>query len=614
VALMPIVARLVVPAHLAKMHAKALEAAGADEVVFDLEDAVAPDGKAAAREQLAATLGEAAWRERVVAVRVNAVDSPEHEHDLALCAALGLERLTIVVPKVEAVGDLEAAAAIAPVQALIETPKGLASAAAIAAHARVAALILGYADLAAALGRRGAERDDARWLVAQETVLAAARIGGAAAVDGPSFALRDQQLVAASARAARELGYDGKWAIHPAQLEPIQAAFAATAEERRWARRVKEAVASAGASGGAAAALDGAMVDEAMVRRADRLLALPESEPPALAGVDGGARVTRTVAAPYFDELEVGATFGAPAVTLTEGQAALHQAIVGDRLRLALDAALYAAVTGTPGLLAHPMLVCDVAIGQSTAPSMRVLGNLFYRGLGARPVPLGTTLKTTTEVVARRAASRGRGIVALHVRTVDGEGVPVLDFHRAPLLPARPGTEAASGADDLDTVGHGVDAAALVPAHWELGPLRADALGPLFADLRAGDVIAVEAHETVTAATELARLSLNMAHTHTDASQGAHGQRLVYGGHVIGVAAGHVTRAFPDLATILAWESCDHLGPTFEGDRLASYLELTACEPLDDGGLVHLRVHTTASADDQPPRDVLDWRLIGLMP
>ncbi len=601
-----IVARLVVPGHSPKMHAKASDA-GADEVVFDLEDAVALDAKAAARAVLAETLGRPEWVGRPVAIRVNAAGSPEHADDLALCSALRLEHLSIVVPKVESVADVAAAAAVAPVQAIIESPLGLAAAAQIAAHGRVIALILGYADLAAALGRRGAEQDESRWLVAQETVLAAARIGGAAAVDGPSFALRDARAVAASARAARELGFDGKWAIHPAQIAPIQAEFAATAEERRWAQRVKAAVGAAGGSGGAAAALDGTMVDEAMVRRADRLLELPPApEPPT------PTAATRRVAAPFFDELKRGATFSAPGLTLTEGHAALHQAIVGDRLRLALDADLYEAVTGSPGLLAHPMLVCDVAIGQSTAPSMRVLGNLFYRGLGARPVPIGTTLHTTTEVVARRAASRGRGIVALRVRTLDGRGNAVLDFHRAPLLPA---AEADDADDDLDGVGaETVDVAQLIPATWDLGPLRPAALGPMFAELRAGDTVAVEAGETVTAATELPRLSLNMAHTHTDAGAGAHGRRLVYGGHVIGVAAAHVTRALPDLATILAWESCDHLGPTFEGDRLHSRLDITACEPLADGGLVHLEVRTTATGDDGLARHVLDWRLVGLMP
>lgn len=602
-----IVARMVVPGHLGELHEKAL-ASGADEVVFDLEDAVAADGKPRAREQIAMTLSRPEWAERAVAIRVNAEDTGEQEADLVLCAAVAHPRLTIVVPKVERAGDVEAAAAVAPVQALVETPRGLAVAAQVASHARVVALILGYADLAAALGRRGAEADTARWLVAQETLLVAARIGGAAAVDGPSFALRDARAVAASARAARELGFDGKWAIHPAQLGPIRAAFAVGPDERRWAQRVKDAVAEAGAAGGAAAALDGAMVDEAMVRRADRLLALPEV---AAAAADGDMRALRELAAPYYDGLAVGTVFGAPGVTITEGHAAQHQGIIGDRLRLALDADLYASVTGTRGLLAHPMLVCDLAIGQSTAPSMRVLGNLFYRGLGSRPIPLGTTLHTTTEVVGRRATSGGRGIVVLRVRTVDGAGTPVVDFHRAPLLPAR---AAGGGDDDIASFGEPVDAATLVPAGWDLRPLRAGALGPAFADLRAGDVVAVQAGETVTSAPELARLSLNLAHAHTDAGASAHGERLVYGGHVIGIAAAHVVRVLPDLATILAWESCDHLGPTFEGDRLHSRVSLTACEPLPDaGGLVHLRVRTTATGADDLARDVLDWRLVGLM-
>jgi acyl dehydratase len=320
------------------------------------------------------------------------------------------------------------------------------------------------------------------------------------------------------------------------------------------------------------------------------------------------------VGGPYWEELSVGDVYvDFPALTLNEGHAALHQSIVGDRLRLSLDSALYEAVTGTPGLLAHPMLVCDVSIGQSTAASARVLGNLFYRGLRARPVPLGTTLRTTTEVVARRDASRGRGIVALHVRTVDGGGEPILDFWRAPLLPSR--SDSVGGdADDLALVGEPVDAATLVPDGWRLEPLRAEPLGALFAELRAGDSYDVEAAETVTAATELARLSLNLAHTHTDAGVSAHGERLVYGGHVIGVAAAHVTRALPDLATILAWESCDHLGPTFEGDRLRSRIEITDLRPLADGGLVHLRVRSTVAGDAGPARDVLDWRLVALMP
>ncbi|MGB0097091.1 MAG: aldolase/citrate lyase family protein, partial [Solirubrobacteraceae bacterium] len=208
---------LVVPGNRARMHAKALSA-GADEVVFDLEDAVAAEDKAAAREQVAATLGEPAWAERTVAVRVNPIDSGDQAADLAMCAELGLPSLTLVVPKVESAADLVPPAAVAPLQALIETPAGLADAAQIAGSEAVVSLILGYADLAAALGRRGQGARPALWLVAQETLLAAARRAGAQAIDGPHFSLRDLRGLAAAARHTQELGFDGKWAIHPAQV------------------------------------------------------------------------------------------------------------------------------------------------------------------------------------------------------------------------------------------------------------------------------------------------------------------------------------------------------------------------------------------------------------
>jgi acyl dehydratase len=102
--------------------------------------------------------------------------------------------------------------------------------------------------------------------------------------------------------------------------------------------------------------------------------------------------------APYFDELHVGRVFdAAPAMTLTAGTAALHQAILGDRLRLPLDAELSLMVTGATMPLAHPGLVCDVAIGQSTVVTQRVKANLFYRGLAFFRFPvIGDTLFTRT--------------------------------------------------------------------------------------------------------------------------------------------------------------------------------------------------------------------------
>src|SRR6478735_3067314 len=110
---------------------------------------------------------------------------------------------------------------------------------------------------------------------------------------------------------------------------------------------------------------------------------------------------------PYFDDLEVGQVFdAAPAMTLTAGAAAVHQSIVGDRLRLALDAELATAVTGAPGPLAHPALVCDVAIGQTTLATQRVKANLFYRGMMFHRFPvLGDTLFTRTEVVGLKQNS-----------------------------------------------------------------------------------------------------------------------------------------------------------------------------------------------------------------
>ena len=155
----------------------------------------------------------------------------------------------------------------------------------------------------------------------------------------------------------------------------------------------------------------------------------------------------------------------------------------------------------------------------------------------------------------------------------------------------------------------------LIPGHWRLDGLRREALGMLFEDLRPGQIWFLEAGETVSCAPELARLSLNLAMTHTDASAGTHGQRLVYGGHVIGIAASHLTKVLPDLATVLAWRSCDHLGPTFEGDLLRSEITLEELEPLPDGGLLHARILVSAQCvEDDDPRPVLDWRLSALMP
>jgi acyl dehydratase len=350
------------------------------------------------------------------------------------------------------------------------------------------------------------------------------------------------------------------------------------------------------------------------------------------------AAETIDVGGPWFDELSVGQVSPpVPALTLTDGHAALHQAIVGDRLALALDGPLSAAVTGSEHQFAHPALVWDVAIGQSTLLTQRVIGNLFYRGLVLRRAPaIGDTLRTSTEVVALRQNSSkpGRaatGMAVLRVRTTDQHDRRVLDFWRCAMLPLSEPDGQTGHADSLDAIPSELDQATLgeAIAGWRLDRLRdpgdgdgdgsgdgsgADAAGA--GGLPApGTVWRLLGGDVVSAAPELARMTLNVAVAHHDA-RGA-GRRLVYGGHTIGIAAAHVTRVLPNLVTFVAWHGCDHTGPVLEGDTLSSEIELERVQPLpgDQGGqLVHLRCRVSATRGD--PADtvgVLDWRPVGVI-
>ncbi len=166
------------------------------------------------------------------------------------------------------------------------------------------------------------------------------------------------------------------------------------------------------------------------------------------------------IGGPYFDDLRRGQVFdAAPSMTLTPGVAALHQAILGDRLRLPLDAQLTRAVTGATAPLAHPALVCDVAIGQSTLATQRVIANLFYRGLVFFRFPaIGDTLFTRTEVVGlkQNLTKPGRpptGLAALRVTAIDQVDRLVLDFCRCAMLPLSPGAAGTGHHDDLSGIG-----------------------------------------------------------------------------------------------------------------------------------------------------------------
>jgi acyl dehydratase len=329
------------------------------------------------------------------------------------------------------------------------------------------------------------------------------------------------------------------------------------------------------------------------------------------------------VSGPYFDDLVVGQVFGsAPSMTLTLGVAAAHQAILGDRLRLALDAELTHAVTGVQGLLAHPALVCDVAIGQSTLVTQRVKANLFYRGVRFHRFPfIGDTLFTRTAVVglkqnSPKAGHSPTGLAALRMTTVDQIGRLVLDFHRCAMLPLSP-QAAETGhntghVNDLSGIGTEPESFADPTQDWNPDGFRRLVPGPHFDTGLAGAVLRSTA-DVVSSAPELVRLTLNIAATHHDRRVG--GARLVYGGHTIGLALAQATRLLPNLATVLGWQSCDHTGPVAEGDTLYSELHIERADPLPDdrGGVLTLRSQVFAVGEDGPDRPVLDWRFTALL-
>jgi citrate lyase subunit beta / citryl-CoA lyase len=279
---------LSVPGSSAKMLAKA-RGLGADEAILDLEDAVAPAQKSEARATTTAALAEGGWGEGGAAVRINGVDTPHCLRDVVeVVEGAGAALACFVIPKAESAFDvafvdrlLEMAEAGAgrtgPVrlQALIETAAGLRRVHEIAhASPRLDALILGYADLSASLGRAAhLPYPGDRWHWARETLLVAARDAGLQAIDGPWLQIEDADGMQESAAEARALGFDGKWAIHPSQVGPINAMFTPSQAEFDRAAAELEALAEAERSGRGAVALGGAMLDEATRKQAADVVA-----------------------------------------------------------------------------------------------------------------------------------------------------------------------------------------------------------------------------------------------------------------------------------------------------------------------------------------------------
>lgn len=313
---------------------------------------------------------------------------------------------------------------------------------------------------------------------------------------------------------------------------------------------------------------------------------------------------------PYFDDLSVGDVFAAPSLTLTAGRAGVHHAILGGRLQLSLDEHLARAVSGHP--LADPAFVTDVAIGQSTVVTRRVVANLFYRGLAFHRLPaIGDTLHSRTEVVAlRQTSSRPAGLAALRITTRDQQDQLVLDFHRCAMLPLRDPQAQTGHQDDLTTIGSPPDLGPLLATlqDWDLDAWQPPA-GP---QVEPGSSFDLQRGDVVSNAPELARLTLNLAHVHHDEFSQTAG-RLVYGGHTIGLALTQLTRTLPQLITVAGWHSCDHTGPVREGDTLVTRIDVEDVDKLtDDLRAAHLRLVVRAR-DERSDRDVLDWRPIVIL-
>jgi acyl dehydratase len=325
------------------------------------------------------------------------------------------------------------------------------------------------------------------------------------------------------------------------------------------------------------------------------------------------------VRGPYFDELTVGDTYAeAPAVTLTEGMQAAHHAITGCRLRISLDRGLARSVAGGP--LATPSLVWDISIGQSTAVTQHVRANLYYRGLRFLHQPfLGDTLHTVTTVEAlkenrRRPDRDPTGLAVLHIVTTDQDGRTVLDYRRCAMLPLSPGAPPTGHADDVSGQVDVLEdeAVAVSVATWNLDAFVSGARLAGGARPAAGQVLTVVGADVVTSGPELARLTGNVAIVHHD-SRAAGGDRLVYGGHTIGIALHQLTRAIPDIVTVVAWHSCDHVGPVRELDTLVSTVEIERVDEIRGSGrLATVRVRTSKLTHDGDL--VLDWRLVVLVP
>ena len=287
---------LSVPGHVEKMHDKALNS-GSDAIMLDLEDSVPADMKVEARGRIIQSLLSRDWRNKTVLYRMNSLDTPFGYRDLLeVVEAAGPVIDAIVVPKICHPGDVHFVSRMLDgielsmgwskrigIEASIETAVGLEAVSEIArASDRIQTLVFGIADYSASIGARlvslsghGEKETEIypghRWHFAMSRMVMAAKANGLQAIDAPYGNFKDLEGLKQGAAMACALGYDGKWAIHPDQIDIINQTFSPSSEDIERARKVLDAYHQATIKGLGAVAVEGRMVDHATVRLAELL-------------------------------------------------------------------------------------------------------------------------------------------------------------------------------------------------------------------------------------------------------------------------------------------------------------------------------------------------------
>jgi citrate lyase subunit beta/citryl-CoA lyase len=273
---------LAVPASSEKMVEKS-KGLACDQILFDLEDAVAPSEKASARENLIKLFAsKPTFRARYISIRVNATNTPYFKDDLAALKKIASNSLfSVVMPKVESASDLDLLGSFYLIDAQIESAVGLSNVDKIAAHPRLISLSYGPLDFAADLG---AALDSLTEVDLEEftlyplmKILVAARANGKLAFDGPEVDIRNLEKFSTGAKRVRALGFDGKWVLHPNQIELCNEIFTPSDSEYQRASDLIARYESAQSQGVGAVTDGDLMIDEASRRHAAKVVARHEA-------------------------------------------------------------------------------------------------------------------------------------------------------------------------------------------------------------------------------------------------------------------------------------------------------------------------------------------------